>query len=217
MKFNWKRFAWVLFVCLYSALFFYNCLRPFGNWVMPYIYTMVLIIWLAYEYYQKNIFFQSGFIPDTVYFWLPRALFALFFYSALVIGIATIIWWPRNQIGLYPFINLVGLIILALSIYRRQVVSRKKTVNHNASRDFYLSVALLIASLALGYGSLFLIGYVIVIGLPLIYWNHEHERRVLARFTEYIEQQGVTGSKQIDYAKQWEQYLARKTAKAKNK
>jgi hypothetical protein len=75
----------------------------------------------------------------------------------------------------------------------------------------------LIASLALGYGSLFLIGYVIVIGLPLIYWNHEHERRVLARFTEYIEQQGVTGSKQIDYAKQWEQYLARKTAKAKNK
>jgi hypothetical protein len=184
---------------------------------MPYIYTMVLIIWLAYEYYQKNIFFQSGFIPDTVYFWLPRALFALFFYSALVIGIATIIWWPRNQIGLYPFINLVGLIILALSIYRRQVVSRIKTANHNASRDFYLSVALLIASLALGYGSLFLIGYVIVIGLPLIYWNHEHERRVLARFTEYIEQQGVTGSKQIDYAKQWEQYLARKTAKAKNK
>lgn len=206
-----------MFVCLYSTLFFYNCLRPFGNWVMPYIYTMVLIIWLAYEYYQKNIFFQSGFIPDTVYFWLPRALFALFFYSALVIGIATIIWWPRNQIGLYPFINLVGLIILALSIYRRQVVSRKKTVNHNASRDFYLSVALLIASLALGYGSLFLIGYVIVIGLPLIYWNHEHERRVLARFTEYIEQQGVTGSKQIDYAKQWEQCLARKTAKAKNK
>lgn len=217
MKFNWKRFAWVLFVCLYSALFFYNCLRPFGNWVVPYIFTMVLIIWLAYEYYQKNIFFQSGFIPDAMYFWLSRALFALFFYSALVIGIATIIWWPRNQIGLYPFINLIGLIVLVFSIYTRQAVSRTKTVNHDASRDFYLSVALLIASLALGYGSLFLIGYVIVIGLPLIYWNYEHERRVLAHFTEYIEKQGITESKQIDHAKQWEKYLARKTTKVKSK
>jgi hypothetical protein len=178
---------------------------------------MVLIIWLAYEYYQKNIFFQSGFIPDALYFWLSRALFALFFYSALVIGIATIIWWPRNQIGLYPFINIIGLIVLILSIFRRQAVARTKAINHNASRDFYLSVALLIASLALGYGSLFLIAYVIVIGLPLVYWNYEHERRVLARFTEYIEKQGVSGSKQIDYAKQWEKYLARKTTKAKSK
>jgi hypothetical protein len=217
MKFNWKRFAWVLFVCLYSALFFYNCFKPFDNWVLPYVYTMVLIIWLAYEYYQKNIFFQSGFIPDALYHWLPRALFALFFYSALVIGIATIIWWPRNQIGLYPFINIVGLCILALSIYRRQTVSRTSKLNHNASRDFYLSTILLIISLALGYGSLFLIGYVIIIGIPLTYWNYEHERRVLAHFTEYVEKQGVSGSKHIDYAKLWEKYLARKTAKAKHK
>ena len=216
MKFNWKRFIWVLFVCLYSALFFYNCLKPFGNWVVPYVYTMVLIIWLAYEYYQKNIFFQSGFIPDALYFWLPRALFALFFYSALVIGIATIIWWPGNQIRLYPFINTIGVCILALSIYRRQVMSRTKTLNHGASRNFYLSVALLIASLALGYGSLFLIGYVIIIGLPLVYWNYEHERRVLASFAEYIKKEGHSGSKQIDYAKQWEKYLIRKTTKARS-
>jgi hypothetical protein len=144
-------------------------------------------------------------------------LFALFFYSALVIGIATIIWWPRNQVGLYPFINVIGLIVLVLSIFKRSAISRTKTANHNASRDFYLSVALLIVSLALGYGSLFLIGYVIVIGLPLVYWNHEHERRVLARFAEYIEKQGISGTKQIDYAKQWEKYLASKTAKTKNK
>jgi hypothetical protein len=217
MKLNWKRFAWVLFVCLYSALFFFNCLKPFSNWVVPYIYTMVLIIWLAYEYYKKNIFFQSGFIPDVLYFWLPRALFALFFYSAFVIGIATIIWWPKSQIGLYPFVNTIGLCILGLSIYRRQVAFRTNTADHTASRGFYLSVVLLIISLALGYGSQFLVVYVVVIGMPLIYWNHKHERRVLARFAEYLQKQGVTGSKQVDYAKLWDKYLASKTVKPKQK
>lgn len=217
MKLNWKRFAWVLFVCLYSALFFFNCLKPFSSWVVPYIYTMVLIIWLAYEYYKKRVFFQSGFIPDALYFWLPRALFALFFYSALVIGIATIIWWPNNQIGLYPFVNTIGLCILGLSIYKRQAVFRTNTADHNASRGYYLSVALLIISLAFGYGSQFLVVYAVVIGLPLIYWNHKHERRVLAHFAEYLQKQGVTGPKQVDYAKLWDKYLASKTVKPKQK
>jgi hypothetical protein len=214
---NWKRLIWVVFVCLYSVLFFYNCFKPFGNWVVPYIYTMVIIIWLAYEYYHGNIFFQSGFIPDAMYFWLPRALFALFFYSAFIIGIATIIWWPRNGIGLYPFINTIGLCVLGVSIYIRQVVLRMNKADQKTSRDYYLSVVLLIVSLAFGYGSQFLIAYVIVIGLPLVYWQYENERRVLAGFAEYGQKQGTSGTKQVDHAKLWEKYLASKIITKKQK
>ena len=217
MKVNWKRLLWVVFVCLYSALFFYNCFKPFGNWVVPYIYTMIVIVWLGYEYYERNIFFQSGFIPDAMYFWLPRALFALFFYSAFVIGIATIIWWPRNALGLYPYLNTIGLCVLVFSIYKRQAALRADAADPNASRDFYLSLVLLIVSLALGYGSKFLIAYVIVLGLPLIYWQYEHERRVLVDFAAYLKKQETASGKQTDYAKLWEKYLTTKSAKKKAK
>lgn len=217
MKINWKRLIWVVFICIYSALFFYNCLKPFGNWLVPYIYTMVLIIWLAYEYYKRNIFFQSGGIPDALYFWLPRALFALFFYSSFVVGIATIIWWPKNQIGLYPYINIVGLGILGISIYKRLAVFQTQVTDQNTSRGFYLSIALLIVSLALGYGSQFLLVYVLVVGLPLIYWNYAHERKVLTQFAAYVQQQGAGAAKHVDSAKLWEKFLASKTIKQKKK
>jgi hypothetical protein len=213
---NWKRFIWVLFVCLYSALFFYNCLKPFGNWIVPYMYTMVLIIWLAYEYYRKNLFFQSGLIPDNLYFWLPRALFALFFYSSFVIGIATTIWWPGNSMGLYPVINILGLCILLVSIYVRWKAFGRKNPDRNAIRDFYLSIALLIISLVLGYGSLFLIGYVIIIGFPLVYWNYVHEKIAIAGFEDYANMQGET-MKSADYEKVWDKYLSSKKGKTKQK
>lgn len=208
MKTNWKRLVWVIFVILYAGLFFFNCLKPFRNWFVPYIYTMVLVVWLAYEYYRKNLFFQSGLIPDTLYFWLPRALFALFFYSSFVIGIATIIWWPKNGIGLYPFINAIGIAALAASIYSRQKTFRSKSSGQKAIRGFYFSLLLLIASLPFGYGSLFLIAYVIIIGAPLIHWNYHHERKVLASFSEYLKKQGADPAKRTDYTKYWEKYLS---------
>ncbi len=205
-----------MFVCLYAALFFYNCLKPFGNWVVPYIYTMVLIIWLAYEYYRRNFFFQSGLIPDALYFWLPRALFALFFYSSFVIGIATIIWWPANKIGLYPVINAIGLCILLGSIYLRWKTFKVRKAEKALIRNFYGSIVLLIFSLAFGYGSVFLFGYAIVIGLPIIYWNYIHEIKTLAGFTEFTQRQGES-AKPAEYAKLWEKYLASKITKPRKK
>ena len=216
MRINWKRFVWVLFVCLYSALLFFNCSKPSGNWLIPYIYTMVLIIWLAYEYYKRNLFFQSGLIPDTLYFWLPRALFALFFYSAFVIGISTIIWWQGNRIGLYPVVNTIGLLMLITSIYVRHRTFDSQSADHDKVRSFYLSVILLSFSLALGYGSLFLIAYAIIIGLPLTYWNYQHELMKLAGFTDYLQKQGVTPD-QTDPAKYWDKYTATKIKKPKKK
>jgi hypothetical protein len=216
MKLSWKRLLWVLFVCLYSVLFFYNCLKPFGNWLLPYIYTMVLVIWLAYEYYRKNLFFQSGSIPDNLYFWLPRALFALFFYSSFVIGIATIIWWPANKIGLYPVINVIGLCILLASIYLRWKMSNRRNPARDSIRNFYLSIVLLIISLPLGYGSFFLIGYVIIIGLPLTYWNYMQEKRAVTGFEDYARTHGEK-MKPGDHAALWEKYLSSNKIKPKSK
>lgn len=217
MKQNWKRLLWVLFVCLYAALFFYNCLKPFANWLIPYIFTMCLVVWLAYEYYNRNLFFQSGSIPDVLYFWLPRALFALFFYSTLVIGIATIIWWQKNQIGFYPFINIIGLGILIYSIYLRRTALKSRTTDHMAIKSFYLSVVLLIASLALGYGSIFLIAYVVFIGIPFAFWNYSIEKSTLNRFKNYVQKQIPEGTTRIDYEKLWTKYLDRRTKKSGKK
>jgi len=217
MKINWKRLAWVIFVVLYAGLFFFNCLKPFSNWLAPYVFTMILVVWLAYEYYKKNLFFQSGLIPDALYFWLSRALLALFFYSSFVIGIATIIWWPKNRIGLYPFINIVGIAALAASIYLRQKTFGNKFADQRAIRRFYLSVFLLIASLSLGYGSLFLCIYVVIAGIPLVYWNYHHELKILGSFSNYLKKQGADTTKGIDYTKHWEKYLSSVIKKPKKK
>lgn len=217
MKINWKRLAWVIFVCLYAALFFFNCFRPFDNWLVAYVYTMILIIWLAYEYYKRHLFFQSGFVPDALYFWLARASIALFFYSALVIGIAAIIWWPKNQIGLYPIIQVLGLLVLGYSIYLRMRAFQTKRANQGAVRLFYLSVAALFASLAFGYGSILLVVYVTVIGLPLVYWNYEIEKRILAGFTTYVEKQSTVDAKQRDYTKLWAKYIEKNVKKSSKK
>ncbi len=217
MKINLKRLLWVVFVVLYAGLFFFNCLKPFGNWFLPYLYTMILIVWLAYEYYRKNLFFQSGLIPDTLYFWLPRAMFAFFFYSSFVIGIATIIWWPKNAMGLYPYVNILGIAALVVSIYIRQKVFRNKPSDQKAAFGFYLSVLLLTASLPFGYSSLFLIAYAVLIGTPLIYWNYHHERKVLASFMAHLKTQGIDATKGIDYAKQWEKYLSSIAKSSKQK
>ena len=217
MKINWRRLAWVVFVVLYASLFFYNCFRPFTNWLVPYVFTMVLVIWLAYEYYNKNLFFQSGLIPDTLYFWLSRALFALFFYSSFVIGIATVIWWPKNQLGLYPFLNIIGILTLIASIYIRQTAFRKKRSNICRIRHFYLSLIVLVFSIALGYGSKFLLPYSLIIGLPLIYWNFTHEIRVFSRFSDYVTKQGVENLRESDYTKYWNKYLATIEKKTKQK
>jgi len=217
MKINWKRLAWVIFAVLYAGLFFYNCLKPFNNWLVPYVYTMILVVWLAYEYYNKNLFFQSGLIPDVLYFWLSRALFALFFYSSFVIGIATIIWWPKNRVGFYPFVNILGVLALILSIYLRQLAFRKKLNDICKIRHFYLSLCALIFSIALGYGSLFLLAYVIFIGLLLTYWNYVHEIKVFSNFSDYVKKQGGENLKGADHTKYWDKYLAGREKKPKQK
>ncbi|MEO0096443.1 MAG: hypothetical protein ABIL66_11215, partial [candidate division WOR-3 bacterium] len=111
MKINYKRLLWDIFILLYSALFFYNCLSPYENWFFSYLYTMFLVIWLCKEYYQKNLFFQPTYIPNEAHNYLLRGLFALFFYSSFVFGIITIVWWHRYKILNSPVLPIIGIIL----------------------------------------------------------------------------------------------------------
>jgi hypothetical protein len=176
-KFNWKRFLWVAFIFLYSCLFFFNFFRPFDNWLISYIYTIILVLWLCLEYYEKRLFFQSGFLPIKQYPWYLRALFALFFYSSFIIGCATIVWWTKTRIHLYPFLQILGLLVLVYSIYIRRKALVCKTADRDHVTKFYSSLFFLIISLALGYSSWFLFFYVLIIGYPLVFWHLAYEIR----------------------------------------
>jgi hypothetical protein len=210
MRINWKRLLWVIFIYLYTGLFFYHCLQPFHNWPFSYIYTMLLIIWLGVEYYHKHLFFQSGFLPFELYKWQLRATFALFFYSSFIVGITTTIWWTKNQIGLYPFVQIIGIILLASSIYVRWKTIRANSITSTKIAQFYLSIALLIGSLALAYGSYFLVLYTVVIGCPLVFFQYTSETSV---FRDFIHTQNITKIESKQHETLWKKYLEKKLKK----
>ncbi len=218
MRIHWKRLIWVIFICLYSGLFFYNFFNPFGNWFLAYIYTILLVVWLGVEYYEQRLFFQTGFVPIELYSWPLRALFALFFYSSFIIGVSTIVWWHKNQIGFYPFIQITGLMLLIFSIFiRRRTISKGMIKNENISQ-FYLSITILMCSVALGYGSKFSIAYVVIIGAPLILLEKRLEQMQFKRFENYLHsKKTVETLEEKDYIHLWHQYFDKQLKKKKKK
>jgi hypothetical protein len=135
---------------------------------------MVLILFLDREYYRKHLFFQpDGLVMEGQNFIL-RALFALFFYSAFIFGIITIVWWHQYRIGLAPVTQILGIGLLVFSAYDREAA------NKGSSSDiarFYRSVMMLIFSMAIGYDSLFVLIYAAAIGLPLVLLQMRQNRR----------------------------------------
>ena len=214
MKINWKRLAWLIFIYLYAGLFFYNCLRPFNYWFVSYVYTIILILWLGVEYYQKHLFFQSGLIPYESYNVPLRVFFALFFYSSFVVGISTIVWWYKNQIGLYPFIQIIGVAILIYSIFLRWQAMGSKNINAKVIYKFYLSIMLLAVSLILGYGSLFLIIYAILVGSLLVFLQYRFEEKIFRGFEDFVyNKQKINKIEVKDYEELWSKYAEKNSAK----
>lgn len=167
-KIYYKRLLWIVFILLYSGLFFYNCLSPYPNWFFSYLYTMVLILWLCREYYEKSLFFQPRFTPPRAHNYLLRGFFAFFFYSSFVFGISTIVWWQKFRITSSPIFPLIGIFLLLFSIYLRQQSRQLKNGMERAISKFYISIFFLILSMAFGYDSSILFILTVVIGLPLI-------------------------------------------------
>jgi hypothetical protein len=214
LKLTWKRFVWVTFLFFYSGLFFYNFFRPFSNWFVTYIYTMILVLWLCVEYYEKHLFFQSGFLPLKQYRWYLRTMFALFFYSSFIIGCSTLVWWQSNRIHLYPILQIPGVLLLVYSIFIRRQAFRNAAPDQVSITKFYVSLFFLTISLALGYSSWFLFPYVLLIGYPLIFWQRFYELRHFRKFTEYIyEDKKIKKIDMKKYSDLWEGYINKNSKK----
>ncbi len=205
-KIKWRRLIWVVFICLYSALFFYNFLSPYSNWHIAYLYTMLLILWLGVEYYEKHFFFQSGLL--RYFHWALRTSFALFFYSSFIIGLATLVWWQGNRIGLYPFVQIIGVALFIYSIVLRRKVFRKQVITQDNISAFYFSIFFLTSSVVLAYGSLFLIPYTLLIGFPLVLLQKRFEKRHFKRFEEFVHTtQNIDKIKMKQYDSLWNKYM----------
>jgi len=204
----WKRLIWVVFITLYTGLFFYNCLSPYQNWIVPYIYTMLLILWLAREYYLKRLFFQTGLLPADIYSFPLRAAFALIFYAAFIIGVIAVVAWPAYRIKVYPIFPVLGIILFLYSIVIRERSARTEEITTGNFVRFYFSVMMLMVSLSLGYGSYFLVLYMLVIGLPLILAQERFEEKVFLRFMDSLAHEGrsTDGVSRKHYVSLWEKY-----------
>jgi hypothetical protein len=175
---------------------------------------MVLVLWLCVEYYEKRLFFQSGFMPLKQYRWYIRAVFALFFYSSFVIGCATIVWWQSNRIHLYPILQILGVLLLIYSIFIRWQALGSAVPDHSSINKFYISLFFLTISMALGYGSLFHFPYVLFIGYPLIFLQRFYELKHFKKFEKYIyEDKGIKKLDQKNYADLWDLYINKHSKK----
>src|SRR4030043_1151994 len=166
-KISWLRLLWLILLDCYCVIFFYNFLSPFSKWLMAYIMTITIVLWLSIEYYHRRLFFQTGFFKFNKPAILLRSLFGLYFYSLFVIGNGTPPWWPANRVKLYPYFEIIGIIIIIYAIVNRLMLDRRSRINADLMKKFYSNLALLIIALAIGYGSLIMI-VSLVIGLPII-------------------------------------------------
>lgn len=210
------RLLWVIFIFVYCVVFFHNMFRPQHNWHLIYIYTLLLIAWFCLEYYERHLFFQTGLLSH--FSWLLRTAFALFFYSSFIIGIATVVWWHGNSIGLYPYTQIIGIGCLIYAVVVRRQIYRRTVIKKKFISRFYTSLFFLTLSVALAYGSLFLLFYVVFIGLPLIVFMRKYEIAGFAAFLDYVQKTGKTDKITAkNYHDLWAQYLSATAVKPSHK
>lgn len=215
-KLHIGRLLWVVFIVAYSALFFHNCLSPFPNWHVPYVYSMMIVIWLSREYYLQRLFFQSGQLIPTAHERWCRAFFALLFYASLATGVITVINWSAARIGLYPVANLMGLALLVVALaLREQTYPGRLSKNTPVLVDrFYLSTGMIMISLGLGFGSWVVLAAAIAVGGPLILLQRNHDRAVVNDLLSFVASLDK-GASRLTWVEAWAHYQERRNAKEK--
>jgi len=117
--FRFGRLIWTLFVTWYFINFsrnFFSSLVPDAIQI-PTIFFIILVLWMALEYYFGSPVLQSGIVIN-----LPpvKHLFALFFYANAIFCIADFSRLHFTQISfLYPYINIIGLVLFTIGVLLR--------------------------------------------------------------------------------------------------
>jgi len=86
------RTLWTVLVTFYFFVFFHNFFADAAGdaRLLPLVFSYVLVLWLAVEYYLGSPFFQSG-VVEPAPFW--RGVFAFFVYPYLGYLAADALWW----------------------------------------------------------------------------------------------------------------------------
>ncbi|HIE06381.1 MAG TPA: DUF1295 domain-containing protein [bacterium (Candidatus Stahlbacteria)] len=183
MKF---RIIWLFIIVPYFTIFFFNRFYHIPQNGYPLIYSYVLVGWLAFEFYLKNSFFQSGIVDlDKFPYWL-RIAAAVYFYGSFVFANFEI-----ENSGGNPMLGLPGLIILIIGVAVRMkadldLINFKKQFIDNGiyqviRQPTYLGLILISLAMGLCFNSAVVLLTGIFIGVPLFYWESRLEDGVLAK------------------------------------
>ncbi len=201
-KISVGRLLWTLFVAWYFINFNRNFFPSLisERTQIPIIFFIIMILWMAIEYYFASPLWQSGMISfHSIY----KLLFSLLFYAVTIYCIADYASLHITQISFaYPYLNIAGIIIFTLGVLIRLLTlfellnlppnKLPKSGTFNTCRHpRYLGTLLQIIAIPLVFTSYFGLIIYLVFGMTFIYQliNIE-ERAFLKQYKdEYLQYQ----------------------------
>jgi len=117
--FRFGRFLWTIFVTWYFINFsrnFFSSLNPDLSQI-PTVFFLVLVLWMAIEYYFSSPFFQSGIVKPLFF---EHNIYSVYFYSTTIYCIAdyTSLHWTQIRLT-SPILNIIGIIIFTFGVLLR--------------------------------------------------------------------------------------------------
>lgn len=199
-KLNFGRMLWTLFVAWYFIIFSRNFFPSLlqERTSIPIIFFIILVLWMAIEYYFVSPLWQSGIVQ---FHSITKLLFSLLFYGVTVYCIADYATLHKTQIGFaYPYLNIAGIVIFFIGVFIRlltlfellnlPVNKLPKSGSFNVCRHpRYLATLLQIIAIPLVFTSYLGLFINIIIGLVIIYRHiHLEEQLLIKQYKdEYIQ------------------------------
>jgi len=180
------RIIWLCIVVPYFTIFFMNRFASVPNHTYPLIFSYGLVGWLAFEFYIKNSFFQSGRIPHYAYPTWLRLLIAIYFYGSFI--------WANFLVEERGGDNLFGLIGIAVllsgislrikadwdfSCYPKRYIHRG--IYRRIRHPCYLGLMLIALAMGLCFNSLTIFVISVAVGLPLLYLESRYDEAYLSK------------------------------------
>ncbi len=190
--FRFGRFLWTAFVTWYFINFSKNF---FGSLTsdriqIPVIFFLILVLWMAIEYYFSSPLFQSG-IVKPVFF--ERILFSIFFYATTIYCIAdfTTLHWTQVNFA-YSYLNIIGIVIFGIGVLLRYFTLfellrlpaqklPKSGIFQVCRHPRYLATILQTIAIPMVFSSYLGIILALFLGLYIIYREMRAEEKILIK------------------------------------
>ncbi len=190
--FHFGRFLWTVFVFWYFIIFsrnFFSSINPDRS-PIPVAFFMILVLWMAIEYYFSSPLFQSGIVKPA---FLERSLFSIYFYATTIYCIADFVSLRWTQINFaYPYLNIIGIIIFTIAVLIRFFTLiellrlpaqklPKSGIFQVCRHPRYWATILQTIAIPLVFSSYVVIILAVTIGLYLIFREMRAEEKILLK------------------------------------